>query len=67
MLRAIVSGWLNTDEVTIIGAPSFARQILGALDALAIVHSEEEAARWTDEVMAKVHALEEAGDQVNGA
>ena len=44
-LRVVAEGWLGQDEVMMIGAPSFARKLLRALDALAVVWGDEKEAK----------------------
>lgn len=55
LLRTIVSGWLEVDELILANPGAFASQVLQALDALAIVHEVEAEAVKLDEVMRKVH------------
>lgn len=55
VLRGIVAGWLNVDELIVANPAGIARQVLQALDALAIVHGDEKEAAALDEVMRKVH------------
>lgn len=57
-LRAIVSNWLGCDEVVIAGnANSLAREILRALDAVAIVHGNAHATEDFDRKFAALNRL----------
>lgn len=54
LLRATAHGWLNVEELTVIGPAPLARQILAALDAVSVVHGTEAETAATDKALERV-------------
>lgn len=65
-LRTIAHGWIGLDELILVNPGGVARQILMALDALAIVHDNEAKTAEQDQVMKEVNDLEIVSERQTG-
>lgn len=54
ILRAMLQNWRGVDDVTLCAPRSVAEQLLRALDALAIIHGNEEEMKAMDEALGRL-------------